>query len=294
MTKSRVQPERPRTALIKDIQSFKLILTERISKGRDLFTFRISSEEQLKQNEKEYNEWDDYNEEFLKSAFNNPVNEYRSSYTNSGFMIGVHEVTRGASIYDPKFRAMTLKQHLESKTNGLESILTKADLIPTEMGTSHLMTTSISNISSVSQTVFIIHGHDEEMKRSVQLFLNKVELKDIVLHEQPDRSRTVIEKLIGEGASAGYVIALLSPDDVQADGTLRARQNVILEIGYFIGKLGRDKVRLLKRGDTVIPSDLQGILYDTYDTAGTWRIKLAKEIQAVGLPINISNVITSF
>lgn len=149
-------------------------------------------------------------------------------------------------------------------------------------------------IPTITTTVFIIHGHDEEMKRSVQLFLNRAELKDVVLHEQPDKSRTIIEKLIDEGANAGYVIALLSPDDVQGDGTLRARQNVILEIGYFIGKLGRDKVRLLKRGDTEVPSDLQGILFDTYDTAGAWRVKLAKELKSAGLPVNIENVITKF
>ena len=90
------------------------------------------------------------------------------------------------------------------------------------------------------------------------------------------------------------MIALLSPDDLQNDGTARARQNVILEIGYFIGKLGREKVRLLRRGDTNIPSDLQGILYDNYDADGAWRIKLAKEIKAAGLAIDIESIIATF
>jgi predicted nucleotide-binding protein len=125
------------------------------------------------------------------------------------------------------------------------------------------------------------------MKKAVQLFLTRANLKDIVLHEQPDKNRTVIEKLIEEGNSAAYVIALLSPDDTQEDGTVRARQNVVLEIGYFIGRLGREKVRLLRKGEVVIPSDLQGILFENYDNEGAWRIKLLKEMQAAGLPIDL-------
>jgi len=294
MAKIPVRKEKPRTALIIDRELFSKKLSEQISKGRKLDFTSFQKVEELEQREKEYALWNDYNEEFLKASFNNLANEYRSSYTGSGSMIGIHEIHNGASIYDPIFRAKTLIQQIEAKTNVLESILMKVDLIPSEIEGTTSIKSSSTKISTINPIVFIIHGHDEEMKRSVQLFLNRAELQDIVLHEQPDKSRTVIEKLIEESENAGYVIALLSPDDVQGDGTLRARQNVILEIGYFIGKLGRDKVRLLKRGDTDVPSDLQGILYDTYDTAGAWRVKLAKEMKAAGLPVNIENVIASF
>lgn len=142
--------------------------------------------------------------------------------------------------------------------------------------------------------IFIIHGHDNELKKEVQLLLYRANLTDIVLHEQPDSGGTIIDKLIEESKSACYVIALLSPDDELADGTTRARQNVILEIGYFLGKLGKERVRLLKKGAVDIPSDLQGILYQDYDEHGAWRIKLLKEMKAVGISVDIDSVVKKF
>jgi predicted nucleotide-binding protein len=139
--------------------------------------------------------------------------------------------------------------------------------------------------------VFVVHGHDEEMKKAVQLLLTRARLDDVVLHECPDRGRTIIDKLVEEGREAGYVVALLTPDDLLADGTLRARQNVILEIGYFIGLLGKERVRLLKRGSVEIPSDLRGILFEEYDDAGNWRLKLLKEIKAVGIEVDVDAVL---
>lgn len=141
-----------------------------------------------------------------------------------------------------------------------------------------------------SNKIFIIHGHDELMKSSVQLLLTRAGLNDIVLHEQPDRGRTIIDKLIEETNDACYAIALLSPDDVGENGK-RARQNVILEIGYFLGKLGKERVRLLVKENIEIPSDLHGIIYEPFDTAGNWRMKLLKEMQAVGIALDIDEVI---
>jgi predicted nucleotide-binding protein len=139
--------------------------------------------------------------------------------------------------------------------------------------------------------VFIVHGHDELMKKDVQLLLSRAYLYDVVLHECPDKGRTIIDKLIDESSIAGYVIALLSPDDKMGDGEKRARQNVILEIGYFLGKLGKDRVRLLRKGNVEIPSDLQGILYENYDDNGAWKIKLLKEMKAVGIDFDLDKVI---
>lgn len=140
--------------------------------------------------------------------------------------------------------------------------------------------------------VFIIHGHDEGMKLNVQLLMERVGIDGVVLHEQLDNGRTIIEKLIGESIGAGYAIALLSPDDVTEEGVFRARQNVILEIGYFIGLLGRDKVRLLVKGNIDIPSDLHGIIYEPFDNAGNWKLKLLKEIQGAGIIVDIDKVMT--
>ena len=142
--------------------------------------------------------------------------------------------------------------------------------------------------------IFIVHGQDNEMKREVQLLLTRAGLDDVVLHERPDRGRTIIDKLIQESKDACYVIALLSPDDELANGSSRARQNVIFEIGYFLGKLGKERVRLFKRGNIDIPSDLQGILYENYDTEGNWRMKILKEMKAFGVEINVDKVLEKY
>jgi predicted nucleotide-binding protein len=140
--------------------------------------------------------------------------------------------------------------------------------------------------------VFIIHGHDVLMKREVQLFINRCGLTDMVGHEEADNgSTTIIEKLEALANRPVYAIALLSPDDVLQDGTMRARQNVIFEIGYFMGKLGRQKMRLLRKPGTAIPSDLEGILYTNYDEEGSWKLKLTKEMRAVGITLNVGEMV---
>lgn len=147
---------------------------------------------------------------------------------------------------------------------------------------------------SKGDLVFIIHGHDNELKREIQLLLQNAGINNVVLHEQVDKGRTIIDKLIGETESAGYAVALLTPDDLTDQGLQRARQNVILEIGYFIGKLGKERIRMITKGDIEIPSDLQGILYEKFDSSGAWKIKLLKEIQAVGIYVDIQSAISKF
>jgi predicted nucleotide-binding protein len=152
-----------------------------------------------------------------------------------------------------------------------------------------------SSIKKVnSNTAFIIHGHDNELKTEVQLLLKRAGVNSVVLHEQADKGRTIIDKLINETETAGYAIALITPDDLSQDGTNRARQNVILEIGYFVGFLGKERLRMIVKGDVEIPSDLQGILYEKHNTSGAWKIKLLKELQAVGIYVDIQAAINEF
>lgn len=139
-------------------------------------------------------------------------------------------------------------------------------------------------------TVFIVHGHDDGLKTELQLFLTRAGVNNIVLHEQADKGRTIIDKLVQESLNSNYAIALLSPDDKLENGISRARQNVILEIGYFMGKLGKERVRILKKGDVDIPSDLQGVLYENHDKSGAWKIKLCKELMAVGIFVDMETV----
>jgi predicted nucleotide-binding protein len=147
-----------------------------------------------------------------------------------------------------------------------------------------------------ARNVFLVHGHDEGVRESVARFVEKLELPAIVLLERPNLGRTIIEKFEQEAKNVGYAIILLTPDDLggvkgQEDNTQeRARQNVIFELGYFISKLGRNKVCLLYKGNVEIPSDLFGVLYIRLDDSGAWRFQLAKEMRASGVDIDLNNV----
>ena len=118
-----------------------------------------------------------------------------------------------------------------------------------------------------AREVFLVHGRDDAAKSEVARFLEHIELHPIILHEQADRGRTIIEKFEDHSAEAGFAVVLLTPDDegalVGEKPARRARQNVVFELGYFIGKLTRSRVCALKLNDVEEPSDLKGILYTT-------------------------------
>jgi len=147
-----------------------------------------------------------------------------------------------------------------------------------------------------SKKVFIVHGHDNAAKETVARFLERLKLDPIILHEQPSEGRTVIEKFEVH-ADVGFAVVLLTPDDVGAaasDRTKlepRARQNVVFELGYFLGKLKRNRVCALYRKGVEIPSDYQGVLYIELDAAGGWTVKLAQELTAAGIPIDLRALI---
>jgi predicted nucleotide-binding protein len=143
-----------------------------------------------------------------------------------------------------------------------------------------------------SRNVFVVHGHADAVTLSVARFLEKLDLRPIILHEQPNMGKTLIEKFEAH-ADVGFAVVLLTPDDVggfASSGKLspRARQNVILELGYFIGKLGRARVCALYIEGVEIPSDIHGVLYVQYETGNGWRLKLAHEIRAAGITVDLN------
>ena len=147
-----------------------------------------------------------------------------------------------------------------------------------------------------SKSVFVIHGRNNEPKQTVARFLERIGLNPIILHEQPDRGRTIIEKF-EDHADVRFSVVLLTPDDVgslqeeQGDLKPRARQNVIFELGYFIGRLGRQRVCTLIEGDVEIPTDYVGILYNRLDSAGGWKMKLITELKNVGFNVDANDAL---
>lgn len=156
------------------------------------------------------------------------------------------------------------------------------------------ITTPILRIS-MSKKVFIVHGHDGEAREMVARFLTVIGLEPIILHEQANKGRTVIEK-VEVNSDVGFAVILLTPDDegrAKRGNELlrdRARQNVLLELGYFLGKLGREKVCALKKGEVDIPSDFAGVVWEMMDDAGGWKQRLARELEAAGHTIDWNTV----
>ena len=112
----------------------------------------------------------------------------------------------------------------------------------------------------------MIHGHDTNSLLRLKDFINKLGLNSIILNEQPNNGMTIIEKFEHFANKCAFALALLTPDDLQASelstGEIyRARQNVILEMGWFMGKLGRPKVVLIHAGSVELPSDITGLVY---------------------------------
>ncbi|TIO06908.1 MAG: hypothetical protein E5X88_21065 [Mesorhizobium sp.] len=141
---------------------------------------------------------------------------------------------------------------------------------------------------SGSNKVFIVHGHDDGARHGLARFLERLGLVPVVLQEEPNQGRTIIEKYEQIASEVAFAVILLTPDDVGASKAAteqnhRARQNVIFELGYFAGHLGRGRVCLLRKGNVEIPSDLYGVLYIDLDPSEGWKAKLVLEMKAAKL-----------
>lgn len=146
----------------------------------------------------------------------------------------------------------------------------------------------------LSNRVFVVHGHDEGAREAVARFLEKLGFEAIILHEQANQGRTIIEK-IEAYSDVGFAVVLLTPDDyggkTGGPSQPRARQNVILELGYFVGHLGRGHVCALMRGEIEVPTDWSGVVYQPMDSGGGWKGALAKELAVLGHDIDWSKVV---
>ncbi len=148
-----------------------------------------------------------------------------------------------------------------------------------------------------SDKIFLVHGHDQLMKESVARAIESLGLKPIILHEKPNMGRTIIQKF-KDYSDVGFAIVLLSPDDKGRSSRersklrARARQNVIFELGFFIGKLGQKRVLAIykKHKEFEFPSDYDGVLYAPYDAAGKWQYKVVEELRAAGYPVDANKL----
>ena len=143
--------------------------------------------------------------------------------------------------------------------------------------------------------IFIVHGHDEAAKHKIARFVEGLGLTATILDEQASRGQTIIDKFEEQADEAGFAIVLLAPDDVgssKATGRrkLRARQNVIFELGYLLGGLGNQRVCALYKEGVELPSDIRDVVYVAMDSADNWKLKISQGMRKAGLPVDISQV----
>ena len=146
-----------------------------------------------------------------------------------------------------------------------------------------------------SGPIFLVHGHDDGLLHlAVRVLVQGTGRQVIVLHEQANSGQTLLEKFESHAASAAYAVVLLTADDVGAargdELSPRGRQNVIFELGFFFGKLGRHRVAVLLAPEVEQPSDITGIVYIDLDPAGAWKYQLARELTAAWIEVDLARI----
>lgn len=139
--------------------------------------------------------------------------------------------------------------------------------------------------------VFIVHGHDDLLKNEVSIFLKNLGLVPVILHEQANKGKTIIEKL-EYYTDVDYAIILYTPCDVggkkDEDQNFRARQNVVFEHGFLMSKLGRNNISVIKKGNVELPNDITGTVY--VDGKSNWQSNLVKELKSAKFDIDVNKI----
>lgn len=142
-----------------------------------------------------------------------------------------------------------------------------------------------------TKKVFIVHGHDTNVRNEVELFIRSIGYEPIILCKRADKGDTIIEKIEREAKEVCFAIVIYTSCDLGKDKTAddlkpRARQNVVFEHGFMCAHLGRERVCALLEDGVEQPGDLQGVIYKLLDTSGVWRYQIADEMKAVGLEVD--------
>jgi predicted nucleotide-binding protein len=158
----------------------------------------------------------------------------------------------------------------------------------------HDITKCIGEIILDKTKVFIVHGHDNLAKQETARFVESLGLKAIILHEQASAGSTIIEK-IEAYSNVGFAIVLYTPCDLgkakdEDEFNSRARQNVVFEHGYLMGKIGRKNVCALVKSQVEKPNDISGVVYIDMDDNGAWKIAIIKEMKSAGYEIDANKL----
>ena len=262
----------------------KGIAIERLRKSLD----KISELEQKKRGSSDFNKWHRNTEVAIAHTFGEEsrhVSEFRAIHYVP-FFVGDVPAQEYQSTYLNGLKSA--KPLLESKVEEIN------DYWQEEINDTP--SPDQEDPPTATRDVFVVHGRDDGTRETVARFLQKIDFRPIILHEQPSHGSTIIEKF-ERHVQAVFAIALFMPDDVGAlaskasDLKSRARQNVVFEFGYFIGLLGRERVCAIVGNGVEVPSDYDGVVYIKLDDAGAWKMELVREMKAAGLHVDANRAL---
>lgn len=291
-TRTRKAVELPAQALLREpVPSAREKLADRIEKGRQLLATQINNPADLDAAKKVFRIWDDYNTELITHMFTTA--KYADEYSIWAGIVAVsYNYDFSADIREHFDDIATRIARLESLSQRLELIPLAPSALPTEPGAFNLR--NEPKAQQDRSRVFIVHGHNEAVQQSVARCIERLGFEAVILNEQANGGQTIIEKLEAN-ANVGFAVVLLTGDDVgraarDVELRTRARQNVVLELGYFLAKLGRSNVCALHEAGVEIPSDIMGVVYIPLDSGEGWKYRMAKELQAAGYAVDLNRL----
>ena len=231
-----------------------------------------------------YQQWHTLTEDCVVKAFGDSSTHHYTFLTSgpAGRMV----VDYGDYNPDAPHEQRERRQNLQDKVETLETLIEILGINASVKSASGL---SATQSLPQSKRIFLVHGHDHQARAEVARFVEKLGVEVVILDEKPSQGRTIAEQLEKHG-DVGFAIILLTRDD--RGGSIsrpveeyqpRTRQNVMLELGYFWGRLGRNRVCALYVSGVEIPSDFQGVLFTLLDPHDGWKLKLFRELDAAGL-----------
>ena len=288
---SRRAPQRKAAApegepdLLVPLRQLEESLSDRIALGEELNARELRSENDLEASNHVFYSWDEFNVTLLRRSFS--TSKVADAYSSTP---GIFAFGGGPDPFP--VRAKEFHDDVAVKLRRLTSLKDQLSLY----GQGVLASARPAERPPSGGRVFIVHGHHEALKQQVARTVERLTGEPpLILHEQPDGGRTVIEKFESYAGEVGFAVVLLTADDqggIAGIGDLqpRARQNVVFELGYYIGRIGRARVAVLYEEGVELPSDMSGVLYTAADAAGAWQLKLAREMKAADIAVDLNKL----
>jgi len=286
-------------------QSSTLIEKDRGRASQLLRSQKEKAQKLLKQmhlSDQDFEQWELTTRGFIEKAFGDQhynINKFDSACPKEyALWVGFPGISPEET---PEQTSARNKNFLKEKLIILDSCIEQIYMSSTER--ENLIVSQSSHISL--KKVFIVHGSDTGKKAEVARLISKLDIEPIILHEQPNEGKTLIEKFEKHASEVGFALVNLTADDIGCSSEAfnnskdkraepkwerRARQNVVFELGFFFGSIGRDRVCVLYSPEVELPSDIHGLTYIRFDTEGAWELHVAKALKAAGFEVDLNKL----